>query len=296
MAFQSAPGYGNLPQGNFSPVIYSKKVLMVLKKVSVADAITNTEFEGEITTMGDSVRIIKQPLVTVSDYARGKVLTTQDLDDADLTMTIDQAKAYQFYMDDIEKKMEHVSFETMASDSGGYALKDAYDTNILLDISTNAGNNLGSVTVGFGAGNTYTPLDLLSAFARQLDEANVPEEGRWAVLSPAYFEALRREDSKLIEAQVTGDSKSLVRDMRLGTQLMIHGFKLYKSNNLPSSGSVVLAGHNQAQAVATSILKSETIRSTQSFGDIYRGLFVFGRKTLRPIALTKATVTIGDVA
>lgn len=296
MAFPSAAGHGNLPTGVFSPVVYSKKVLLTLKKKAVVDAITNTEFEGEINSMGDSVKIIKQPNVTVSDYTRGKQLVSQDLNDEDITMTIDQAKAYQFYMDDIEMAHEHVSFEDMATDSGSYALRDAYDTNVLTAISSAVStNDIGSKTVGFGSGNDYTPLDLISRMSRLLDDSNVPDDDRWVVLSPAYFEALRREDSKLIESQVMGDPKSTVRDARLGTSLMIHGFKLYKSNNLPTSGTVMLFGHKQAMATASSILKSEVIRSQNSFGNIYRGLFVFARKALREVALGKATVTIGDV-
>lgn len=296
MAFPSTAGYGNLSSGSFSPTVYSKKVLLTLKKKAIVDAITNTEFEGEINSMGDSVKIIKQPNITVSDYTRGKQLTSQELLDEDITMTIDQAKAYQFYMDDIEMAHEHVSFEDMAVDSGSYALRDAYDTNVLTAISSAVStNSVGSVTVGFGSGNDYTPLDLISRFSRLLDDSNVPDDDRWVVLSPAYFEALRREDSKLIESQVMGDSKSTVRDARLGSSLMIHGFKLYKSNNLPTSGTVMLAGHKQAMATASSILKSEVIRSQNSFGNIYRGLFVFARKALREVALVKATVTIGDV-
>jgi hypothetical protein len=294
MAFTKSSGYGNLPQGNFSPQVFSKKALMTLKKKSIVDAITNTEFEGEINTYGDTVHIIKQPNVTVADYTRGAQLTTQDLDDAELTMVIDQAKYYQFGMDDIEKAHEHVSFEDLARDSAAYALRDSYDQNVLTAISSGvaSANNLGSVTVGFGAGNDYTPLDLISRASRVLDDNNVPEEGRWAALSPAFFEALRREDSKLIEANVTGDAKSIVRQPNM---IDVHGFKLYKSNNLPTSGSVMLFGHKEAVATASSILKSEVIRSQNTFGDLYRGLFVFGRKVLRDVALVKATVTIGDV-
>lgn len=296
MAFASTAGYGNLPTGAFSPQVYSKKVLMTLKKKAVVDAITNTEFEGEINTMGDTVHIIKQPNVTVGTYTRGKQMTSQELNDEEITMVIDQANDYQFYMDDIELAHEHVSFEDMAKDSAAYALRDAYDTNILTAISSGIStNSIGAVTVGFGGGNTYTPLDLISRMARLLDDSNVPEENRWVVLSPAYFEALRREDSKLIEAQVMGDSKSIIKDARLGTNIMLHGFKCYKSNNLPTSGTVMLAGHKDAVATASSILKSEVIRSQNSFGNIYRGLFVFGRKVLREVALVKATVTIGDV-
>lgn len=296
MAFPSAAGYGNLPNGVFSPVIYSQKVLMTLKKKTVVDEITNTEFAGEINGYGDTVKIIKQPTVTVVDYARGKTLQDQDLQDTDITLTIDQAKAYQFSLDDIEKAHEHVAFEKMAVDSASYSLKIDYDSNILSAISSGVAtaNNVGSVTVGFGGGNDYTPLDLLSRFAVLLDEQNIPDEDRWFVGSPRFYEALRREDSKFVEAQLLGDSKSVIRNSNIALTATIHGFKMLKSNNLPSN--TLLAGHKMATTTANSIVTSETFRSQASFATKFRGLHVYGRKVLRSEGLAKATVTIGDVA
>ena len=55
MAFPAAGGYGNLPNGNFSPVIYSKKVQKAFRNSSVVEDITNTDYAGEIANMGDSV-------------------------------------------------------------------------------------------------------------------------------------------------------------------------------------------------------------------------------------------------
>jgi hypothetical protein len=296
MAFNSTAGYGNLPNGAFSPVNYSKKVLLILKKKAVYDLVTNTEFEGEVNQQGDTVQIIQQPQVTVQNYTRGQNLTIQNLTDQQISLVVDQGKSYAFPMDDIELKQEHVSFENMASDSAAYALRDAVDIDILSTINSgvSATTALGAVTVGFGPNNTYTPMDLLSAMARILDEQNVPEEDRWFVGSPKFYEALRREDSKVIDAMVMGTSASAARDPRLFMSLNLHGFTMLKSNNLPTSGTVMLAGHKQATATATSILESEMIRNPNSFGNIYRGLLVYGRKVLRPKALVNATVTLGD--
>lgn len=61
MAFTTAPGYGNLPNGDFSPVIYSKKAQMAFRKSSTVADITNSDYFGEISQMGDSVKIIKEP-------------------------------------------------------------------------------------------------------------------------------------------------------------------------------------------------------------------------------------------
>lgn len=96
MAFPSASGHGNLPNGNFSPVIYSKQVQLAFRRASVAEAITNSDYFGEIANFGDSVKIIKEPEITVKNYARGTQITAQDLDDEDFTLVVDQANYFAF--------------------------------------------------------------------------------------------------------------------------------------------------------------------------------------------------------
>ena len=75
MAFSTAGGYGNLPNGNFSPVIYSKKVQSAFRKTSIVEDITNSDYFGEIANFGDTVRIIKEPEITVKEYTRGATVT-----------------------------------------------------------------------------------------------------------------------------------------------------------------------------------------------------------------------------
>jgi len=131
MAFSSAAGYGNLPNGNFSPVIYSKQVQLAFRKASTVEAITNSDYFGEIANMGDSVKIIKEPEVSVQSYARGTQITAQDLNDEDFTLTVDQANYFAFKIDDIEAAHSHVNFMSMASDRAAYRLRDQYDQDVL---------------------------------------------------------------------------------------------------------------------------------------------------------------------
>jgi hypothetical protein len=131
MAFPSAAGYGNLPNGNFSPVIYSKQVQLAFRKSSVVEDITNNDYFGEIAQMGDSVKIIKEPEVSVQAYTRGTQITAQDLDDEDFTLVVDQANFFAFKIDDIEAAHSHVNFMQMASDRAAYRLRDQYDQDVL---------------------------------------------------------------------------------------------------------------------------------------------------------------------
>ena len=131
MAFPVAGGYGNLPNGNFSPVIYSKKVQKAFRNTSVVEDITNTDYSGDIANFGDSVKIIKEPEITINSYARGTTLATQALTDADFTMVVDQANYFQFAIDDIEEAHSHVNFMDLATDRAGFKLRDEFDREVL---------------------------------------------------------------------------------------------------------------------------------------------------------------------
>ena len=131
MAFPKAAGHGNLPNGNFSPIIYSKQVQLAFRKSSIAEAITNNDYFGEIASMGDSVKIIKEPEITVKSYERGTQITPQDLDDEEFSLVIDKANYFAFKIDDIEEAHSHINFQSLASDRAAYRLADQFDQEVL---------------------------------------------------------------------------------------------------------------------------------------------------------------------
>ena len=131
MAFPSDAGWSNLPNGNFSSVIYSKKVQLEFRKATVCGAITNSDYFGEISQMGDSVRIIKEPEITVTPLERGTPIQVQDLQDDDFTLVVDQANYFNFQVDDIEKQQAHNNWMDLASNRAAYRLADQHDAEVL---------------------------------------------------------------------------------------------------------------------------------------------------------------------
>ena len=131
MAFSSVSGYGNLPNGNFSSVIYSKKVQLAFRKSTVVGDITNSDYFGEIANQGDTVKIIKEPEVSVSAYARGTTIAAQDLTDADFSLVVDKANYFAFKMDDIEEAHSHVNFMDLATNRAAFRLADQHDQEVL---------------------------------------------------------------------------------------------------------------------------------------------------------------------
>ena len=131
MAFPTAAGYGNLPNGNFSSVIYSKKVQLAFRKATVVGDVTNSDYFGEIAAQGDTVRIIKEPEISVSEYTRGTQVAAQDLDDEDFSLVIDKANYFAFKCDDIETAHSHVNFMDLATNRAAYRLADNHDQEVL---------------------------------------------------------------------------------------------------------------------------------------------------------------------
>ena len=290
-------GVSGQTNGFFIPEIYSKKVQIALRKAAVAEAICNTDYMGEISNFGDTVNIIKEPQIAVADYTRGLTVTSTDLTDQELVLTIDQAKSFSFKLDDLEKRFSHVNFQAVASDNAAYALRDAMDSNILTAIragatvTTGMGTTGTPIDIGF-TGSKVDPLNQMALAAKELDEANAPEEGRWFVAAPEWYNALSNSSSKLLSVDFNAGQGS-IRNGLVASGLL-RGFQMYKSNNLPTNdlsgatpaGSatapVALFGHISATSAASSMNKVETIRDTGTFSDIVRGLMVWGRKVLRP--------------
>ncbi len=344
----TANNFGGIsPTGNFSPAIFSQKVLMFFRTASVVEGITNTDYFGEISGFGDTVRVIKEPVLTVSSYTRGQATIAQTLVDDEITLEISKANYFQFNVDDIEKKLAHVNWQSLAQGSATYALKNSYDREVLEYMATQcaianianvgatvqnaasiaeahreAQENSSEIIVGFDTGET-DPSDLLSTLALKLDEADIPEEGRWVVVTPRFIELLARTSSLLMSSDYNQGSGGLRNGLVSNEKL--RGFSVYKTNNCPvfdqdtvgatptftpdddtvissgddlgggsvQRGDVIMAGHMSAVATANAIDKAEIIRSETTFADIVRGLHVYGRGILYPEALAVAYVVYG---
>ena len=138
MAIGTAGGGFN---GNFSPIIYSKQAQIALRKSAVTNAITNNSYFGEIANQGDTVRIQKEPDVTVNALQRHTGISVEKLDDSDFSLTIDKANYFAFKMDDIEEQFANVDFTSLAADRAAYKMADAMDADVLSYLSghTSAG-------------------------------------------------------------------------------------------------------------------------------------------------------------
>lgn len=303
MAFPVAAGGANY-SGNFIPEIWSSKLVENFYDASVLTAISNTDYEGEIKAHGDKVQIRLTPEVTVRPYQKGMNLTVERPDKPKITLEIDQGEYFACIEDDVDKVQSDINLMDEWSKDASEKMKLAIDakvlTNILPDISTfNMGATAGRISQSINLGSTGAPvqvtktnvLDLLVDAGTVLDEANAPESGRFLII-PAWMAGLIKK-SDLKDASLTGDSSSVLRNGRLG---MIDRFTLYTSHNLNSVVDStyrcfsVIGGHKMGLTFASQMTEMESLRAESTFGNIIRGLQVYGYRVVKGEALTKLYV------
>ena len=273
---------------NFTPEIWSARMLISLKKSLVygQTSVVNRDYEGEISGQGDTVRIRSISRPTISSYSKNGTLTYEALTDAQRALVVDQAKSFSFVVDDIDKAQQPGGALETATDEAAYALRDQADQFIAaLYTGAQAANAIGTVSVT-NAALAYTQLRRLSV---KLDEANVPQEGRWCVVPPWYYGLLLESDLFL-----RADA-SAAPGLRNGIVGSVLGMDVMKSNNAPfvtGDDYAVIAGHNSAISFAEQIVEVETLRLQTTFGTGVRGLYVYGAKLVRPDAIATVVASI----
>jgi hypothetical protein len=305
MAYPVAPGRPNY-SGNFIPEIWSGKLIENFYDATVLSAISNTDYEGEIRRMGDTVNIRTQPNITIREYVKGQNLVVESPDSPKLQLLIDKGEYFSCVEDDIDRVQSDIKLMDMWSKDASEQMKVKIDQRVLTDMlpdidAANKGATAGAQSAAFNLGTTGSPLtvtkdgastttpviDLIVDMGTVLDEANVPESDRFLVI-PARMAGLIKK-SELKDASLSGDSASPIRNGRLG---MIDRFTLYVSHNLNvSSGKTsIIAGHKMGFTFASQMTEMETIRAQSTFGNIVRGLQVYGYKVTKGEALAQAVV------
>lgn len=268
----------------FIPEIWSARLLTTLAKNHVFGSVANRDYEGLIKNQGDTVNINMLTDPTVDDYVSNTtVISPDELTTADQALLIDQAKYFAFYVDDVDARQAAGDMLNVAAERAAYKLRDVADRFLAQKIAEDAGSLVG----GQALSNADEVWAELLGLKVKLDEADVPSEGRWAVVTPAIH-ALLMNSPKFLDASASGSTEPLLNG-RVGRAA---GFDIRVSNNhgivegaTPSVTPRISAGHPMGLTFAEQIVKVEAYRPESSFSDAVKGLHVYGAKVVRPEAL-----------
>lgn len=273
---------------NFIPEVWSAAILEALRAKLVFPSLCNRDYEGDIREAGDTVHITGYNDVTVHKYVRGQAITVDDVTDKEAAVIeIDQSDYFAFKVNDLDKTQAKADLTGKFTNSAAYNMMKNVETYIsnLMDAAVRTP----AKTVAVG-----TPADAYLAVVeagRKLDVQNVPDEGRWLVVSPDFY-ALLLQDSRFIEGTEAGHNTLLN-----GVVGQVRGFTVVKSNNVPRKSASpdtqsILAGTNAAVTFAQQVSKVEAMRMQTDFADMVRGLDLYGAKVIRPECLTKITLNL----
>jgi hypothetical protein len=305
--------------GKFIPAVWSAKLNAKFYKASIYGEIANTDWQGEVSSMGDKVYINTAPTISVSAYSAGTNLSYQVPTPDMQELLIDKGFYFAFQINDVLEYQAKPNLMDMFAADAAEQMRIKIDSTVLYNTFTqaaaaNKGATAGAQSSSYVLGTDDSPVSLTAGnvvqkvleLASVLDEQNVPETDRYLVIDPATRALLFQ--SELAKAYSTGDDTSIVRNGRIGK---IDRFDVYVSNNLPkgaagtatpwvsgdgsensvtTTGTVakrkaIIAGHKSALTFASQITKMETVRNPNDFGDFIRSLNVFGYKCVKPEAM-----------
>lgn len=288
--------------GNFIPELWSSKLIVNFYDATVLAAISNTDYEGEIKQYGDTVNIRTTPEITIRTYVKGQTLTLENPDKPKLQLLIDKGEYFACVEDDVDRVQSDIKLMDNWSKDASERMKIKIDQRVLVDLlpdvaAANKGDAAGAISGDINLGTTGVPraltkadvLDFVVDAGTVLDEANAPESDRFMVIPAKMAGMIKKSDLK--DASLAGDGTSVLRNGRLG---MIDRFTLYTSHNLLNDAGKfhIIAGHKMGFTFASQMTNMETLRSETTFGNIIRGLQVYGYKVVKPEALSTSVVTL----
>lgn len=280
---------------NFIPAIWSAQMLMSLKKEHVYGqaGVVNRDYEGEISAQGDRVKINSIGPVTIGTYTKNtNIGDPETLTDSQKELVINQAKYFNFQVDDVDKAQTKLKVMGGAMVEAAYGIRDATD-NFIAGLYTGVAAATSGTANGMGDDTTPVVLTPATVYEKLVDmgvlltEQNVPTGGRWCVLPPWAYGMLLKDDRFVKVGSVKSDA--VIANGEVGEAA---GFRILQSNNVPQTGGVkykIIAGHPMAISYADQIASVEAFRPEKRFGDAVKGLHVYGAKLVRNNAIAVLT-------
>jgi hypothetical protein len=319
--FTTSPTYS----GGFIPQLWSNKLNAKFYANTMLSEVSNTDWEGEIKNQGDTIRIRTAPSITINDYTAGSTLTSEVPVPIYQDMQINKGKYFSVQTNDVLAHQADIDLMNTFTDDAAKQLKISIENETFFNwfvtegaAALNKGAAAGAISASYNLGTDAAPivetvaagvLNGILEMSATMDEQNVPEDGRWLIISPKDRNILMQ--SSIAQAYFTGDQSSTIRTGKIG---MLDRMTVYVSNLLPhgaagkalvaglsatsggatASGAkkrrMMVAGTKHACAFAAQITKTEPLRNQTDFGDIVRGLSVYGRKVVKSEALVTALV------
>jgi hypothetical protein len=265
---------------NFIPEVWSAGVTTAFQKAQIVIPTLNTSYSGD-ARKGNTVHIVGATTPTIVDYAAGgRTIDPEALADTSVDLLIDEEKAFSFLVDDVDAVQAAGTFDAWTRSAGGALAEDA-EAHVIAQLLAGAGTNLNTGGSAVVIDTADEALAALRAIRTQLTKNKVPAAGRFVAVNPAFADLIV---AKLSDVAVAGADGEL----RNGIVGSIYGMTVLETPLFAEATKPQAVGyHESAIAFVSQIDKTESLRATNSFSDIVRGLHVFGSKVVRSAGVVK---------
>lgn len=261
---------------NFKPTIWSKHIQHELKKFTVFEDGCNYQFSGEIGR-GKTLNILGVNRPTIGDYTGADIGTPETQDGNKQTLLIDQAKYFNFMVDDVDEAQSIDGLMSALMEEATRAMAEERDKFIAKTVAEATG--CGEVSQAITSKATAkTAID--KALTTLWNEGVSQGDNVTIYVTPAAYMYLA---DYIVETKTSNDK--LVASGELGKYM---GAKVKMSNNF--SGNTMFVMTDKATAFKGCIESVEAYRPEGLFSDAVKGLNTFGCKVVRPkeLVLIKA--------
>ena len=261
---------------NFISTVWSETLLSALDNRYVGVANCNRAFEGDIRECGAVVKICGVGDVSVGDYTKNTDMSApQTLDDRLCELTIDQAKYFNFQIDDIDRAQSSPKLMSEAMRVAAAALANTADAYVY-SLYGDAGKTLTSEAV-----TADNVMDLLISARTALYAAGVSD------MSDAVIEVSPEVAALILKAKIalSSDNGEALEAGCLGS---VGGCRIFVSANIvKEAGDGVtmhkcLARTRRAVAFAEQLSEIDAYRPEKRFADAVKGLHLYGAKVVHP--------------
>lgn len=258
--------------GNFKPIIWSKYIEHELKKFTVFKEDCDYRFEGEVGK-GKTVKILGVGKPTIGNYTGKDIGSPETVADASVTLAIDQAKFFNFMVDDVDEAQAKEGLMPALMEEATRALAYEEDKFIGEQLAKSAGKK-----------STSTAITTEADAVKAVDEAfewlwgnGVSNKDKVTIYVTPWFYNLFK--NRLVELKT--DNDDLIAKGVVG---MYNSAKVKMSSFIHNDGTDdhIIVKTSKGYAFCNGINQTEAYRPEGLFSDAVKGLDTFGGKAVRP--------------
>ena len=269
---------------NFIPSVWSETLYSQLDRQYVAVANCNREFEGDIKSMGSVVKICGVGNINISSYTKNTDMSSaQQLSDTAKELRIDQAKYFNFQIDDVDRTQSNPKLMSAAMKNAANALANVADQYIF-NLFEKSG---GTVSVADPSSDNIIGYVIDAVTRLRMQNVNDPDD---IVIEVSPEVAALILKAKIDLASDGGET------LETGCIGRIAGSKIFVSSNITQIDGDEVIKHlcfvrsKRAIAFAEQLSEIEAYRPEKRFSDAVKGLHLYGAEVIYPSEFLLLTV------